>query len=94
MGILRRTLIMGSEKDQIRFWDWNRVSTTLGQMFEPRPYLNRPAFAQFDPADELAKIDEIEYRDRRVPWFFDMEGDPATKTRLHGGELIPQLYSY
>lgn len=92
MSILRRTLIMGNEKDQIRFWDWNRVSTTLGQMYEPRPYLNRPAFAAFDPADIMAKIDEVEYRDRRVPYFYDMEMAPGT--RLHGGELIPQSYAY
>ncbi len=91
MSIQRRTVFYDLTDGIVRFWDWALVTTTLGTMAEPfnanaRHQLDTPAI-EFDPTDEMCRIDEI----RAVPSDFQskfMSG--GSDTVLSGGVLIPR----
>lgn len=62
MSILRREVFFDNTGGYVRFWDWSLVTTTLGTMAEPFLPNDRHLpgkFSQFDPTDEIARIDDI-----------------------------------
>ena len=63
MSILRRSVYYDNSRDKAMFWDWAKVTTTLGVMAEPfivgaKFTANTPT-VDFDPDDEINRIDEI-----------------------------------
>jgi hypothetical protein len=63
MSIVRRTVLFDGTTDVVRFLDWAYVDTTIGPMGEPflpnaRTSTSTP-ISDFDPTDEIARIDEI-----------------------------------
>jgi len=63
MSIQKRTVYYDNKNGRAMFWDWAKVTTTLGTMVEPflpgsRHALNED-FEDFDPDDEINRIDEI-----------------------------------
>jgi len=62
MSIQKRTVFFDDTGGVARFWDWSLTTTTLGTMAEPfMPNARHQfgAFTEFDPADEISRIDEI-----------------------------------
>ena len=60
-SVLRRTIYFDSSHDEVRFFDFALVQTTLGTMVEPVSASKLPTYgAQFDPTNELTKIDAME----------------------------------
>ena len=88
MSILNRTVFYDFTNGQVRFWDWASVTTTLGSMAEPFLPNDRHGFAQFrnfDPADEIAVINEV----RACP--VDIQQQTLSGGyHLHGGPLVPR----
>lgn len=63
MSIVKRTVLIDRTTDVIRFNDWAYVDTTIGPMGEPflpnaRVSTCTPV-SEFDPTDEIARIDDI-----------------------------------
>ena len=63
MSILNRTVYYDNTNGRAMFWDWAKVTTTLGSMAEPfipgqRWDVNQD-FEPLDPDDEINRIDEI-----------------------------------
>jgi len=63
MSILNRTVYYDNTNGRAMFWDWAKVTTTLGTMVEPfipgaRHELHMD-FENFDPDDEVNRIDDI-----------------------------------
>ena len=63
MSILSRTVFYDNTDGIARFWDWARVTTTLGTMIEPfipgqRHAINED-FEAFIPDDEINRIDNL-----------------------------------
>lgn len=62
MSIKKREVFYDDTGGYVRFWDWALVTTTLGAMAEPFLPNDRHLpgkFSQFDPTDEIARIDDI-----------------------------------
>jgi len=72
MSILRRTVYYDISRGKAMFWDWAKVTTTLGVMAEPfivgakftantNALVHNPTTEEnnFDPDDEINRIDEI-----------------------------------
>jgi hypothetical protein len=62
MSIKKREVFYDNTGGYVRFWDWALVTTTLGVMAEPFLPNDRHQFGpfdQFDPTDEIARIDDI-----------------------------------
>ncbi len=93
-SIMTRTVYIDNREDQVRFFDWCVVGTSLGTMIEPRQMMGfikgaKAGFANYDPLDECSKITRIESVDRRNKFAFLGAG-----LVLHGGEQVPQSYVY
>jgi hypothetical protein len=63
MSIVKRTVLFDRTTDVIRFNDWAYVDTTIGPMGEPffpnlRTSVSTP-ISDFDPTDEISRIDEM-----------------------------------
>jgi len=63
MSILRRTVYYDNSDGRALFWDFAKVTTTIGSMVEPfipgARHVNNQDFEAFDPDDEINRIDEI-----------------------------------
>jgi len=63
MSIQKRTVFYDNAGGVARFWDWARVTTTLGSMSEPfaidQRHSNDTDFETIDPEDEMRRVDEI-----------------------------------
>jgi hypothetical protein len=62
MSIQKRSVFFDDTGGYVRFWDWALCTTTLGTMAEPFLPNDRYQFGpfdQFDPTDEMARIDDI-----------------------------------
>jgi len=100
MSILRRTVYYDNSRGIAMFWDWAKVTTTLGVMAEPfivgakftancNALVHFPANKEnnFDPDDEINRIDEI----RAMP--LDQEQlilSSSAVDHLHGGATSPR----
>ena len=67
-GVLKRTIFYGVHQGTIRFSDWANVVTSQGSCAEPyqanlRNSPGTPINVDFDPADQIVRIDEIEQID-------------------------------
>lgn len=63
MSILKRTVYFDDSCGFVRLWDWALCTTTLGTMAEPFMPNDRYAFQaqrEFDPTDEIARIDYVQ----------------------------------
>ena len=89
MSILKREIFYDDAGGFVRFADWASVTTTLGAMAEPFLPNDRHlpgAFGQFDPTDEIARIDSIRVVDADVQPRALSGGDHA----LNGGVQLPR----
>ena len=62
MSIQKRSVFFDDTGGYVRFWDWSLCTTTLGTMAEPFMPNDRHLpgkFGQFDPTDEISRIDEL-----------------------------------
>jgi hypothetical protein len=62
MSILKREVFYDNTGGIARFWDWSLTTTTLGTMaepFNPNDRLRVDGVSEFDPTDEIARIDCI-----------------------------------
>ncbi len=92
MSILNRTVYYDTSRGKIMFWDWAKVTTTLGVMAEPfvagaKHVANTPLI-DFDPDDEINRIDEI----RAMP--LDREQlilSSSAVDHLHGGPTVTRI---
>lgn len=90
MSIQKRTVFFDYTDGVVRFWDWAQVKTTLGTMVEPfTPGVRYDFSAQleYDPTDEIARIDEMRALD------VDKSGivlSSNTVQVLHGGITMPR----
>lgn len=90
MSILKRTVFYDKTGGIVRFWDWALVTTTLGTMAEPFVANMRSIDApvrNFDPTDEIARIDEMKEADIGQSLLLLSGG----KNQLHGGCLLPRV---
>jgi hypothetical protein len=72
-----------------RFWDFAVVTTDLGTMVEPFLPNNRmdgQSYQNFDPTDEVTRIDEI----RAAPIDKQLLILSGGEHQLHGGTLNPR----
>jgi hypothetical protein len=91
MSILNRTVYYDNSRGRAMFWDWASVTTTLGEMVEPfiagaKFATNRPT-VDFDPEDEIARIDII----RAMPLHKEQIVLSGGDGHLNGGVLVPRL---
>lgn len=92
MSILKRTVYYDITRGTSMFWDWAKVTTTLGVMVEPfvvgaKHVANTP-LVDFDPDDEINRIDEI----RALP--IDKEQlilSSSAVDHLHGGPTVTRI---
>ena len=92
MSILNRTVYYDNSHGRAMFWDWAKVTTTLGVMVEPfiagaKFTVNTPT-VDFDPDDEINRIDEI----RALP--IDREQlilSSSAVDHLHGGPTVTRI---
>lgn len=62
MSILKREVFYDDTGGIVRFWDWALALTTLGTMAEPFMPNDRAkidGISEFDPTDEIARIDSM-----------------------------------
>ena len=89
MSIQRRTVFYDNTNSIIRFWDWALVTTTLGTMAEPFLPNDRHQFGpfdQFDPTDEVARVDDIRSASVDKQLLLLSGGTH----QLHGGYQLPR----
>lgn len=91
MSILRREVFYDNTGGVARFWDWASTLTTLGTMAEPfNPGWSKTpdtSLIDFDPTDEIARIDSITAKPRDISLLYLSGGDRS----LNGGDLHPRL---
>lgn len=92
MSILKRTVYYDNSRGRAMFWDWSKVTTTLGVMAEPfiagMKFTPNTPLVDFDPDDEINRIDEI----RAMP--LDKEQlilSSSAVDHLHGGPTVTRL---
>ena len=89
MSIQNRTVFYDYTNGIARFWDWALITTTLGTMVEPfqlgKHQLDTPSI-EFDPTDEIVKINEIRAADVDKSLLILSGG----VTQLNGGTMIPR----
>jgi len=92
MSILRRTVYYDISRGTAMFWDWAKVTTTLGVMAEPfiagAKFTHNTPTVDFDPDDEINRMDEI----RAMP--LDKEQlilSSSAVDHLHGGPTVTRL---
>lgn len=88
-SVLRRTIFMDGSNDQIRFFDFASVQTTLGPMVEPLS-LSRISNNPDDPQDELSKISDIEC----IDLLREKDVKLGAGEVLHGGVQGPRELDY
>ena len=88
-SILRRTCYFDPSNNEIRWFPWNTVVTTLGAMYEPKNMSNFSSSGTLDNKDECAKIDELRVAERSKKWTFLGGGQV-----LHGGDCQPENYDF
>ena len=90
-SVLRRTIYFDSSHDEVRFFDFALVQTTLGTMVEPVSASKLSTYgAQFDPTNELTKIDAMESMNiLREDWTKLGAG-----VVIHGGCQGPRRFDY
>ncbi len=90
MSILQRSVYYDDTGGYITFWDWAKVTTTLGAMVEPFNVGQKFDFdadkLHFDPEDEIARIDSIRIMDLNKQQRI-LSGNDG---HIHGGVLIPR----
>ena len=90
MSIQRRAVFYDNTNGIVRFWDWALVTTTLGTMAEPFLPNARHSpdadFGQFDPTDEIARIDDIRASSIDTSLLTLSGGEH----QLHGGAQLPR----
>ena len=89
MSILNRTIFYDYTNEIASFWDWALVTTTLGTMVEPYTFSRHgleQETIQFDPTDEIVKINKIRAADRDKEQLILSGGDG----HLNGGVMIPR----
>lgn len=90
MSIQKRTVFYDNTGGVARFWDWALVTTTLGTMAEPflpnARHQQHADFGQFDPTDEIARIDDIRSSSIDTSLLMLSGGDHA----LNGGAQLPR----
>lgn len=90
MSITNRTVYYDVTDGIKRFWDWASVTTTIGSMVEPFVVNARVSketpIIEFDPTDEIARIDEIKGRTIDKSLLVLSGGD----YQLHGGYMMPR----
>jgi hypothetical protein len=62
MGILKREVFYDNTGGVVRFWDWAQTTTTLGAMaepFNPNDRFKMDGVSEFDPTDDMTRIDDI-----------------------------------
>ena len=91
MSILKRTVYYDNSRNIAMFWDWAKVTTTLGVMAEPfivgaKRTANEP-LVDFEPEDEINRIDEI----RAMPIGREqLILSSSAVDHLHGGSTVPR----
>jgi hypothetical protein len=89
MSIRKREVFYDNTGGYVRFWDWAIVTTTIGTMAEPFLPNDRHLpgkFSQFDPTDEIARIDDIRASSIDTQLLQLSGGRHA----LNGGTLLPR----
>lgn len=90
MSIQKRTVYFDYNDGVAKFWDWAHVITTLGTMAEPfLPNAHHSlgqAYEDFDPEDEIARVDEL----RAMPRDIEQLVLSGGSDHLHGGQLLPR----
>jgi len=90
MSIVKRSVYFDTTDGIVRFLDWALTQTTIGVMAEPFSVDNRHNFANFqdfDPTDEVHRIDSLHAVDAcRINQLLS-GGDHA----LNGGVLNPRV---
>ncbi len=95
-SITARTMFFETLNGHIRFYDWNKVETTLGTMMEPRQMIGfangnlNNKFASFRWADQCAKITNMVCANIRDLDALLSDGQKITV----GGTHFPQDYDY
>jgi|GEM_PF-6489991 len=94
--IKRRTIFVYVDEKNgdkfYKFWDWARVTTGLGTMAEPfqvgQKYPHNTCLAQeYDPEDEMVRIDNIEIAEPEPRLLGGLGEDPP----LNGGTLMTRV---
>ena len=92
MSILNRTVYYDNSRGLAMFWDWAKVTTTLGVMAEPfivnAKFTAQTPLVDFDPDDEINRVDEI----RALP--IDREQlilSSSAVDHLHGGPTVTRI---
>lgn len=93
-SITQRTLYYDSRGNQIRFYDWATVVTTLGNMAEPRSIINiRQSNGILNQKDQLAKVTQMQNvesnRLASILWY-----DKKIGRTLMGGNLVSKSEAY
>lgn len=90
MSILKRTVFYDYTGGIARFWDWALTTTTLGTMAEPfqpnQRHQGNTEFLEFDPTDDVARIDEIRSSSVDTAMLTLSGGDH----QLNGGYQLPR----
>lgn len=89
MSIQKRVCFYDDAGGFIRFWDWALTTTTLGTMVEPFLPNDRHQFGpfdEFDPTDEIARIDEMRAASVDKQLLLLSGG----QHQLHGGYQLPR----
>lgn len=88
-SIIKREIYFDDTGGIARFWDWALTTTSLGTMaepFSPNDRFRIDGVSEFDPTDDMARIDGI----RAMP----VDVQPQTLSggvhALHGGPLNPR----
>ena len=95
-GIARRTVYFDTVGGVVRFWDWCEVKTGLGVMGEPTPVLNwynspNDDVIDFDPSDQMVRIDRLEHRSLHKPLFGAPRGQISNGPQnTVGGKMWPR----
>ena len=89
MSIQKRSMFYDDTGGYVLFWDWALVTTTLGTMAEPFLPNDRHQFGpfdNFDPTDEIARIDDLRASsiDKQL---LTLSGG---QHQLHGGPQLPR----
>lgn len=90
MSIQKREVFYDNTGGYVRFWDWAIATTTLGSMAEPFLPNDRHLpgkFSEFDPTDEISRIDDMRASsvDKQL---LTLSGG---QHQLHGGSLLPRV---
>lgn len=91
MSILKREVYFDNTGGYVRFFDWAIVTTTLGSMVEPflpNSRTNRGNFIDFDPTDEIARIDSMEAASSDKQQLLLSGGGPH---HINGGVMMPRV---